>query len=48
MKGQVICTSHSADSISHTPIENLRRIYKKHGDTLVGMIEANLLSDNEK
>ena len=48
MPGQIIVTSHSGDLVSRVPITSLRRLYKKNGETYIGMVEANTMTSDER
>lgn len=48
MIGQIVVTSHSGDLVSRVPITALRRLYKKNNETIVGKIEGQTLTPDEK
>ena len=47
MVGQTIVSSHSGDLLSRVPVTSLRRLYKKNGETKIGRVQDNLLTDRE-
>lgn len=48
MTGQILVSSHSGDLISRVPVTSLRRLYKHNGDTKVGSVAKDLLTDRER
>lgn len=47
MSGQILVTSHSGDLVSRVPVMDLRRIYKKNGETKVGRVESGVFTGRE-
>ena len=48
MTGQIVVASHSGDLVSRVPVTALRRIYKRNGETKVGQVRENSLTDREQ
>jgi putative ATP-dependent endonuclease of the OLD family len=48
MTGQIIVSSHSGDLVSRVPVTSLRRLYKHDGETKVGSVMEDLLTDRER
>ena len=47
MTGQILVSSHSGDLVSRVPIIALRRLHKHNGETKVGLVERNTLTERE-
>jgi putative ATP-dependent endonuclease of OLD family len=47
MAGQILVSSHSGDLVSRVPIKAIRRLYKDNGETKVGRVEDNHLTQRE-
>ena len=47
MAGQILVSSHSGDLVSRVPIKAICRLYKDNGETKVGRVENNHLTQRE-
>jgi len=48
MEGQIIISSHSGDLVSRIPATSIRRLYKIQGETKIGRLTTNDLTEDEK